>query len=54
MNKQHVTTTINWPEWPRYGCNRLRSVYGCGSRASARHAETVAGQITPTSLKAPI
>ncbi len=22
-------TTINWPKGPRYGCNRLRSVYGC-------------------------
>jgi hypothetical protein len=27
--------------WPGYGCNRLRSVYGCGSRASGRHPEKV-------------
>jgi putative SOS response-associated peptidase YedK len=29
-----VTTTINWPKWPRYACNLQWSFYGCGSRAS--------------------
>jgi hypothetical protein len=30
MNHQVVTTTINWPEWPQYGCNLQRSVYDWG------------------------
>ena len=26
MNHPIVTTNINWPEWPIYGCNSCRPV----------------------------
>jgi hypothetical protein len=30
-----VTTSISWPERPRYACNRQRPVYGCKSQCGA-------------------